>query len=98
MVEPGERPGLGQVRLDLLRAGDPIGVRHLDGDRAVEFLVTREIDPPEGPLAQPSNHPVAADKRGITLRDRRSRARITVRAEFGRDRFGDRVLRGRCLA
>ena len=60
--------GLGQVRLDVLRAGDPLGVGDLDRDRAVELVVVGEVDPPESPLAQPPDHPVAADRAAIAER------------------------------
>ena len=63
VVEPGQGAGLGQVGLDVLGAGDPLGVGHLDRDRAVELVVAGQVDPPESPLAQPPDHPVAADRR-----------------------------------
>jgi len=49
MVEPGERPGLGQVRLNVLGSGDPLGVGNLDGDGAFQLIVAGEVDPPEAP-------------------------------------------------
>jgi hypothetical protein len=38
-----------------------IAVRHLDGHGPVQFVVVRQVNPPEAALAQQSLHPVAAD-------------------------------------
>ena len=86
MVELRERPGLGQVLLDVLRPGDPLGVGDLDGDRSVELVVAGEVDPPETALAEPPDHAVAADRRGVALRAPKSKARIPGSPRVSRPR------------
>ena len=68
VVQAGQDAGFGEVRLELLGLGDAFRVRHLDGDRAVEFIVMGQIDPPEPALTEPTDDPVAPDLRGIAVR------------------------------
>ena len=68
MVQLGEDPGFDEKRLDVLGVGDSFGVRHLDGDRAVEVIVVSKIDPSESALTEPTDDPIAADLRGIAVR------------------------------
>ena len=49
VVELGEDLGLGQVGLDVLGAGDPLGVGHLDRHRPVEVVVLGQVDRPNPP-------------------------------------------------
>ena len=96
MVEPRERPRLGQVRVHVLRPGDLLGVGHLDGDRSVERVVAGEVDPPETALAEPPDHAVAADRRRVALRGGRGRSRLAVAPGSGDGAIGRLVLaRGR---
>jgi hypothetical protein len=67
MVQPGEDAGLDQKDLDILGPGDPLPLRDLDGHTAVEFVVVRQEDPAEAPLAEEPHDPIAADPLG-TLR------------------------------
>ena len=64
MVEPGEGAGFGQVRLDVLGPGDPLGVGDLDRHGAVEVVVVGEVDPPEPARAEEPPDPVAPDRLG----------------------------------
>ena len=64
MVELGEDLGLGQVDRDVLGAGDPLGVGHLDRHRPAELVVLGQVDRPEPASTQQPDDPVAADGRG----------------------------------
>ena len=64
MVELGEDLGLGQVDRDVLGAGDPLGVGHLDRHRPAERVVLGQVDRPEPASTQQPDYPVAADGRG----------------------------------
>ena len=79
VVEPGDGACFGQVRLDVGRAGDALGVGDLDRHRTVEVVVVRQVDPPESPLAQRPDHPVSADGTRVARRGR-------VRPDRGRAR------------
>ena len=68
MVQLGENSGFDEKRFHILGAGDSFGVRHLDGDRAVEVIVVSQIDPSEPALTEPADDPVAPDLGGIAVR------------------------------
>ena len=76
MVELGQDPGLGEVSLGVLGAGDPLGVGHLDRHRAVEVIVLGEVDAAEPALAEPPDHPVAADSPGEASPGRSRETRV----------------------
>ena len=50
MVQLGENSGFDKKRFHVLGAVDSFRVRHLDGDRAIEFIVVSQIDPSEPAL------------------------------------------------
>ena len=64
VVQAGQDAGFGQVRLDILRPGDPLRVGDLDGHRAVEVVIMGQIDAPEAALTQEPDHPVTIDLLG----------------------------------
>ena len=79
VVEPGEDPGLGQVGLDVLGAGDPLGVGHLDRHRAVEVVVVGQVDPSRTRLDPAAGSP------GSGRSDRGSPTRHEVGANHPRE-------------
>ncbi len=73
VVKSSERPRLRQIGLNILRPlQDPLLVRHPDGDRAVEFLVVRQVNPPKPPLAKPPDHAIAANRMRVAFPSRKS--------------------------
>ncbi len=65
VVQPGEDAGFVQVGFHILGLTDPLGVRHLDGDRSVEVIIVRQVDSPEPALTETADDPVAPDPRGV---------------------------------
>ena len=65
VVQIGNRAGLGQIRLGVFRLGDQSGVRHLDGDTAIQLVVVSKIDQPEPAFAQQLFDAVASDAFGM---------------------------------
>ncbi len=61
VVQTGQNAGLGQVRLDVFRPRNPLPVRHLDGDRAMQLVIVGQVDLPEPASAQELLRPVAAN-------------------------------------
>ncbi len=64
VVEGGEDAGLGEVGFDSLAIAHPAGVRHLDGNGAVQLFVASQVDAPEAALAEDLLDPVATDPHG----------------------------------
>ena len=83
MVEPGQRPGFREKRLDILGTTDAFRPRHLDGDWPVEVVVAGQVDPAEPALTQAPEDAVTVDPRGIAIR----RATRTFRGRLGVYRF-----------
>ena len=65
MIETCDRASLGQVRLGIFRLRDQFGMRHLNGDVAIQLLIVRQIDEPEAPFAQHLLDAVTTDLLGM---------------------------------
>jgi hypothetical protein len=61
VVKAGQDPSLGQEECDVFRPGEPVAVRHLDGDPPLEVVIPGQVDPSEAPFAQDPLHAVTAD-------------------------------------
>ncbi len=65
MVELGEHPRFGQIRLGIFGAGDAFRSGNLDRHAPIEVRVMREIDPAKVPRAQQAKQPIAANNNRI---------------------------------
>jgi hypothetical protein len=93
VIKDGERTGLGQISLNVLRAGNPLGVRNLDGHGTAQFLVACQVDAAEAAFSQHLGHPVAADalrEHGRSVKGRSRRLRLGKRCRGGIVQFGHR--------
>ncbi len=68
MVELRKNAGFVEKRFQILGLSDALRVRQLDGQRTIELVVVREINPSEAALAQPLDDPVAPDFGGFAFR------------------------------
>ncbi len=66
VLEACEDPRFGQIRFNVPRLGDPITMRNLDCDLALEDVVISQIDPPEAAVPQDSQHPISSDFLGMS--------------------------------
>jgi hypothetical protein len=73
MVELHEGAGLGQLFLDVLAAGDPLGIGHLDRCGEVELVVASHVDLSEASLVERSDYPIVVDPRRLIAKIDRMR-------------------------
>ena len=92
MVEPGENSGFDQKRFGILGACNTFRVGHLDGDRAIQIIVVREIHRPEPALTEPMDDSVAPDHEGIAVLGAARTLKGRLRA--GRSRQAPCLIRG----
>ena len=71
VLELREDLGFREIGFEIIRRRDPLDVRHLDGDGAVELVVVGEIDATETAFSEQPDHAIATDLGRVAAGKRR---------------------------